>query len=264
SAVALLIWWTSSHTIQSITMGLSEFGTWATVLFMTGMVIRGISGSQSYAIGLLAAGVTWIRPNQGLAMIAFMLFVCIVTTSSMTQRINQFFRVFGSWFTALLLIPLHNLYFGSQLRFQPTGATAASQQPWSTILRAPFERSARDFIITQLQGLLYLPSVLPEIRSPALALAFLLFALVFILASIAQRRSHRDGARLEFSLAMLVIFGQISPYFKYNIFRYYPIMLDSIYLSLVAMGLILLRSLREPIAPSSPSGSVATSHHATP
>jgi len=264
AAVALLIWWTSSHTIQSITMGLSEFGTWATVLFMTGMLIRGLSSNQSYAIGLLAAGVTWIRPNQGLAMIAFLLFVCIVTTSSMPQRVSQFLRVFGSWFAALVLIPLHNLYFGSQLVFQPTGAGGATQEPWSTVLRAPFEKSARDFIITQLQGLLYLPSVLPEIRSPALALAFPLFAFVFILAAIARRRSHRDGTRLEFALASLIVFGQIGPYFKYSIFRYYPIMLDSIYLSMVAMGLILLRSLREPLAPSNPSGSVATSPHATP
>lgn len=264
AAVALLIWWTSSHTIQSITMGLSEFGTWATVLFMTGMVIRGLSGSQSYAIGLLAAGVTWIRPNQGLAMIAFLLFVCIVMTSSWLQRIHQFFRVFGSWFAALLLIPLHNLYFGSQLAFQPTGAIVATQEPWSTFLRAPFEKAARDFIFTQLQGLLYLPSVLPEIRSPALALAFPLFAVVFVLASIARIHSHRDGAHLEFALALLIIIGQVVPYLKYTIFRYYPIMLDSIYLSMVAMGLILLRSLREPLAPSSLSGGVAASPHATP
>jgi hypothetical protein len=215
-------------------------------------------------IGLLAAGVTWIRPNQGLAMIAFLLFVCIVTTSSMPQRIHQFFRVFGSWFAALLLIPVHNLYFGSQLVFQPTGAGGAAQEPWSTILRAPFEKAARDFIITQLQGLLYLPSVLPEIRSPALALAFPLFALVLVLAAISRRRSHRVKARIEIVLASLVIFGQIGPYFKYGIFRYYPIMLDSIYLSMVAMGLLLLRSLREPLAPSSLSGGAAASPHATP
>ena len=242
AVIGLLVWWTSSHTIQSIILGLSEFGTWATMLFMTGLVMRGNSTKLPYIIGTLSAVVTWIRPNQGIAVLAFLTLSCIVTTSSVTERVKHGLRAFGVFLGFLLLIPLHNLYFGSRLVFQPTGAGTASQVAWSTILRAPFDDSARRFILDQFQGLLYLPSVLPDIRSPALALAFPLFAIVFVLAAIVKRREQRSNALIETGLAALVVVGQIAPYLKYGIFRYYPIMLDSIYLSLVAMGVFLLRS----------------------
>jgi uncharacterized protein (DUF2062 family) len=74
-----------------------------------------------------------------------------------------------------------------------------------------------------------------------LGLAFPLFALIFAAGIVVSLR-HGRKVWILVVLSSAVVVGQIVPYFKYTILRYYPIMLDAIYLSAFVMGMLLLQA----------------------
>ena len=240
-SAGLIVWWTSSHTIQSTIFGLSEFGTWPLLLFMSGIVMQKLRWYHFATLGAMAAAVTWIRPNQGLAALFLLILAYYRSEFRGRVRFRYGITMFVTWFGLLLLIPIHNVVFSSSLVFQPIGARVAIQQPWLTIVRSIWTADARPFATEQLRGLLYLPSVLPDIRSPALGLAFPLFALIFAAGIVVSLR-HGRKVWILVVLSSAVVVGQIVPYFKYTILRYYPIMLDAIYLSAFVMGMLLLQA----------------------
>jgi hypothetical protein len=189
-SAGLIVWWTSSHTIQSTIFGLSEFGTWPLLLFMSGIVMQKLRWYHFATLGAMAAAVTWIRPNQGLAALFLLILAYYRSEFRGRVRFRYGITMFGTWFGLLLLIPIHNVGFGSSLVFQPIGARVA-----------------------------------------------MIFA-----AGIVVSLRHGRKVWILVVLSSAVVVGQIVPYFKYTILRYYPIMLDAIYLSAFVMGMLLLQA----------------------
>ena len=230
--VSLTIWWSSSHTTQSAVFGLSEFGTWILLLFVFGLVIRELSPGVIVLIGVLLSWIVWIRPNQGIAMIGLGLAVVMIYRRQTRVSIFGSLLLFSVFFASLLLIPIHNVAFGNVFVILPNGHLAAEQQSWSTILRVMNDPDTQTFLLAQLRALLYLPSVLSDLYSARLAIAFVGFFLAFIASLCAIFRKDQQSQTLVALLYLLPVF-QVVPFLKYTLIRYYPIHIVAIYLTLV-------------------------------
>ena len=246
-AFALVVWWSSSQTIQTMTQGLSEFGTWPLLFVVFGMIVRRSSNSRvDVAVGLLLGLLVWIRPNQGVAalvMLAIWLFVVRGSNTPIRQRVRAPLA-FGS---LLSLIPIHNLYFGGTLKLLPGGHLNADQFGWTGIFEIRSNDLARQFYQEQLRGILYLPSVLPDIYSRKLGLAFALFGLVFLVGVFLEIRNRLANWKAT-GLLLLVVVGQAIPFLNYTVFRYFPVHVVAIQLSLVLVGMVLVAQSRDQSA----------------
>jgi hypothetical protein len=248
ASVSLVIWWSSSHTIQSSIDGLSEFGTWILLFFLFGLLLR---ISFRWAPLLIAAGgamVIWIRPNQGIAILSLLILsIWLRRQYEKSQALNVVRSLF-IFLTLLLLIPLHNVAFGGTLAALPGGHLNATQKNWDTFLRVIEDSEAREFVWSQVQGLLYLPWVLPSIYSPRLALAILGFGFTGLLA-LTTAIKQKTIEWQTFLMLLAVIIGQVVPFAKYSLYRYFPIHNVAIYLTAVLVFVVMVclseSSLRE-------------------
>lgn len=244
---ALVVWWSSSQTIQTMTQGLSEFGTWPLLFVVFGMIVRRPTNPRAdVAVGLLLGLLVWIRPNQGVAalvMLAIWLFVVRGSNTPIRQRARAPLA-FGA---LLSLIPIHNLYFGGIVKLLPGGHLNADQFGWMGIFEIRSNDLARQFYQEQLRGILYLPSVLPDIYSRKLGLAFALFGLVFLVGVILEIRSRLANWKTT-GLLLLVVVGQTIPFLNYTVFRYFPVHVVAIQLSLVLVGMVLVAQSRDQSA----------------
>lgn len=236
---ALVVWWSSSQTIQTMTQGLSEFGTWPLLFIVFGMIVRRSPNPRvDVAVGLLLGLLVWIRPNQGVAALAMLVIWLFVVRGSSTS-IHQRTRAPLAFGALLLLIPIHNLYFGGVVKLLPGGHLNADQFGWGGILEISSNDLARQFYQEQLRGILYLPSVLPDIYSRKLGLAFALFGLVFLMGVFLEFRNRFANWRAT-GLLLLVVVGQAIPFLNYTVFRYFPVHIVAIQLSLVLVGMVLV------------------------
>lgn len=235
--VGLLIWWSSSHTTQSTINGLSEFGTWIVLIVATGLMLRNTGNFELSMIGVLAGIATWIRPNQGLAMIGLVVLAALLAYKEKPKAVQRVVVGVGTLLSVLLLMPLHNLIFGDVIAFQPVGAVVARQLTWAEIFGLFQNVDTQQFLFSNFQAAIYLPSFLSEIYSFRLALGFLLFFAVAVAVfpkALRLRRSRRNAA-----LGILIVVGQLVPFLKFTIVRYHPIQIIAIHLSLVLMALLL-------------------------
>lgn len=232
ASVSLLIWWSSSHTLQSTIDGLSEFGTWILLFVIFGYMVRADLKKALPLISVATAIVIWIRPNQGFGMMALLVLAAVLRRgcgASGREVISAALAPFGA---LLILIPIHNVLYGRTLVLLPVGHLNAGQTDWTTILKAFSNGAAREFMLGQLQGLLYIPSVMPDIYSPRIALAVVGFAVVAILTSILIFK-NRGNPKLPLTLLVMAVLGQIVPFLKFTVYRYYPIHNIAIYLTFV-------------------------------
>lgn len=242
----LIIWWSSSHTVQTTIFGLSESGTWPLLIILAGIYARRrLSVASAVLVGVMLGAIVWIRPNQGIAALAWLL--CFVALS---RRLSDGSRraalVITSFASTLLLVPIHNVVYGNTLSFLPGGRMFTEHYGWTTIFEAFTDDTARRFILEQTKGILYLPSVLPDLYSRQLALAFVLFFLTWATGML--RLVRRETLTLREGLLLnLLIVGQIAPFLNYSVYRYFPVHIISIHLSVVLVGVLLLV---EPKAPT--------------
>jgi hypothetical protein len=138
---------------------------------------------------------------------------------------------------SLLLIPLHNLVFGKTFALLPTGHQNALQTSWLTVFKVFTDETAREFMLGQLRGLLYLPSVQSDIYSARLALAVLGFGAVVILSIMIGLKSI-GNPRWPLILLVGSVAGQLLPFLRFSLFRYYPIHNVAIYLTVVLCCII--------------------------
>lgn len=241
--LSLLVWWSSSHTSQSSIFGLSEFATWILLLFITAVLMGPVAHLPLFFIAVASGSIIWIRPNQGLAV---MVILVIASLRCLRQRRNSRSRLMillSVFISTLALIPLHNLVFGRTPAFLPGGHLGAGQMSWGTVWRSFSDELARNFVVDQIRGIAYLPSVLSDIYSTrlALSLAGFLLAMILALAGFVMRKSHRDWPLLL--LGVLALVAQIVPFLKYTIYRYYPIHNIAIYLTALLMILLATSSM---------------------
>lgn len=242
SVFALMMWWTSSHTTQSVVFGLSEFGTWILVFYIFALLLRPISSLSLAVIGFMTAAVIWIRPNQGVAMLVIIVFVHFLVSGPVMERVRKAVPCTGVFIAVVSLIPIHNIVFGRRPAFLPGGHLNAEQRPWRTLFDALTDQGSRTFIVDQLRALLYLPSVLPDIYSSRLGLAFALFGVLWGTAIALNLKSPRTNVgHVLFALGLVV--AQVAPFVKYTLIRYYPIHLIAIYLALALTTIYLTNSL---------------------
>lgn len=235
----LIVWWTSSHTVQTTIFGLSESGTWPLLIMLSGMYIRRhVSNASMITAGVMLGAIIWIRPNQGIAAMAWLL-CFVLLAKKITGRKREGLVCVGSFGVMLILVPIHNVIFGNTLSFLPGGRMFTEHYGWTTILKVFTDETARRFIIEQAKGIMYLPSVLPDLYSRQLALAFALFALAYIMgiAVLAKRQSIPIPEGL---LLQLLVLGQIAPFLSYSVYRYFPVHIIAIHLSVVLIGMMLL------------------------
>jgi hypothetical protein len=235
--VALIVWWSSSHTTQSSVFGLSEFGAWIGALYIFGLMLGETCDKQIATVAALAGVVTWIRPNQGLAMLGIICCAGLLQVSCQNVRGRRTVIGIGVFSLVLSLIPVHNFVFGNVVAFQPTGAIAASQLSWGQLLSVANDADAQAFLINNLKAAIYLPTFLPDIYSHRLALALLMFWIVIAVAFGVWLRTKQ--CVLYSGIFALVIGGQIAPFLKYNIVRYHPIQIVAIHLSAILIVLYL-------------------------
>lgn len=249
--IGLLIWWSSSHTTQSTIFGLSEFGTWIVLIVIAGMMLKPISNLQLTAIGVLAGIATWIRPNQGLAMIGLVVLAAVLFEHQRLFNLRRILIGLGALLAILLLMPLHNLVYGKVIAFQPVGAVVAQQLTWTEIAGVFSNGDTQHFLINNLRAALYLPSFLSDIYSYRLALGFLVFLTVALVAfptGLVMKERRRNTI-----FGLLIVVGQVLPFLKFTIVRYHPIQIIAIHLSLVLMALLVSHSReREGIVPTPP------------
>lgn len=247
TTISLVTWWSSSHTLQSSIDGLSEFGTWICLLFVFGLLLRIQWWWSIPLIGVLSAFVVWIRPNQGVAMM-MVLVVALFLRLRVDRRLPRVVIGVSLPFLALLLlIPVHNAVFGKQFAFLPGGHLNAGQARWSTILGFFSDDASREFILGQARGLLYLPTVLPSIYSPRLAMALVGFLIVALLAGVRSFSVQRKEPVLA-TLLFLTVVGQVVPFLKYTLFRYYPNHNIAVYLTFVLGAALYVSSLESKVA----------------
>jgi len=208
------------------------------------IVRRSLNPRVDVAVGFLLGLLVWIRPNQGVAalvMLAIWLFVVRGSGTPIRQRARA-----PLTFGALLsLIPIHNLYFGGLVKLLPGGHLNADQFGWLGIFEIRSNELARQFYQQQLRGILYLPSVLPDIYSRTLGLAFALFGLVFTVGLFLEIRNRLSNGKFA-GLLLLVIVGQVVPFLNYTVFRYFPVHIVAIQLSLALVGMVLVAESRKP------------------
>lgn len=256
---SLIVWWSSSHTVQSAIFGLSEFGTWILLLVAFGILLKPNARYRLLLLGLSLGWIIWIRPNQGVAVIAML----ILAVAVYVQRGFRW-RSAGVWLGlpfafVIALLPLHNLLYGRTFQLLPGGHLNARQAGWDSVLKAFGDEESRSFIRAQIEGILYFPNALPDIYSFRLALAVVGFGIVVVAAIIAGVRHWPQQRRLV-TLSLLVVLGQIFPFINYTIYRYFPIHNIAIYLTAVLASLLIIaraESIRpQPLAPQGVSGSL--------
>jgi heme/copper-type cytochrome/quinol oxidase subunit 4 len=242
--ISLVIWWSSSHTTQSAIFGLSEFGTWILLLGGFSLLLRPLSKSQLVLTSVAAGVIIWIRPNQGIAMVAVVFLANYLYRESSRRLFLDLTASLLAFAGTLALIPLHNLLYGNRFQFLPGGHLYAGQSSWDAVLHAPFDSLAREFILGQIRGIAYLPSVLPDIYSVSLGLAFIgsvLSMLLTVLGTALYQERHRWRV---LALAVVCLAGQMVPFLKYTIYRYYPIHVVAVYLTAV-LAMLAVSSLRD-------------------
>lgn len=227
-----VLWWSSSFTVQTILISFSEFGTWILIPVILGLAIRDKQTRTSASlIGVMCAVIIWIRPNQAfgsLALIGFYLSIAFVYS----RRWTLISFASGSFLSCLLFIPAHNLWFGKKLLFLPRGTAQVEAHPWGSFMDILVGGPEKDWAISQLKALLYLPSVLPIIHSRQLAVVFpiCLVLWAFVIGIAIQKRK----CNLQILSGLFVGVAQAIPFLSYTLNRYYPIHLVAIYLSLGA------------------------------
>lgn len=227
-----VLWWSSSFTVQTILISFSEFGTWILIPLILGLAIRDKQTRMSSSlIGVMCAVVIWIRPNQAfgsLALIGFYLSIAFVYSHRWT--LMSFAN--GAFLSCLLLIPAHNLWFGKKLLFLPRGTAQVEAHPWGSFMDILVGGPEKDWAISQLKALLYLPSVLPIIHSRQLAVVFPVCMVLwaFVIGIAIQKRK----CNFQILNGLFVGVAQAIPFLSYTLNRYYPIHLVAIYLSLGA------------------------------
>jgi len=232
--IVAVIWWSSSITIQSMTQGLSEFGTWPLLVFTGGLLMKRINSVfQGIGLGLALAVIPWIRPNQGLAALVILTMFLLAKRHSFTAKVTSAATFAG----VLLMVPLHNLLFGRELVFLPRGHLFADQVKWTSILNVFSDDSLRRFFIDQVKGILYWPFLLRSIYSPQLAVAFLILLVIWFASVPMTLASIR---RLPMAVFLhLVVLAQLVPFLKYSVFRYFPVHLMAIYLSMWVASMVI-------------------------
>lgn len=232
SLLTLMLWWSSSHTVQTATFGLSEFGAWIILLFLFGLTLTALSDRRLMLIGVASSLVIWIRPNQGLAVL-FLLGLVMAVAVRRGARVSYAITVVGlPFFVSLLLLPLHNLVFGGRLQFLPGGHANADQLGWDTLIRLASDSEARSFVLAQIRGLLYLPSVSPETFSIRLGILIVCISITCLLTVLFTRRRQSDDRWITV-LQLLVVIGQLVPFVNFTLYRYFPVHNIAIYLTLL-------------------------------
>ncbi|MFM7962419.1 MAG: hypothetical protein ACKPBF_00380, partial [Actinomycetota bacterium] len=237
--ISLMVWWSSSHTSQSAVFGLSEFGTWILLLLTFALLLVPRGKHKLWILASALAFIILIRPNQGVAVLmlsSVVLYLYLRRGSSVQTTVFNFCLPFVG---IVSLVPLHNLVYGRTLMFLPSGHLNADQAGWNSVIRVFSDDESRRFLMNQIRGLLYLPSVQPEIYSTRLALAVFGFGLAALFGLYAATQCwKREGGLV--ALLTLAICGQLLPFFNYTLVRYFPIHNIAIYLTLVlSCGLVL-------------------------
>jgi heme/copper-type cytochrome/quinol oxidase subunit 4 len=178
-----------------------------------------------------AGAIIWIRPNQGIAMVAVVFLANYLYRESSRRLFLDLTASVLAFAGTLALIPLHNLLYGNRFQFLPGGHLYAGQSSWDAVLRAPFDSPAREFILGQIRGIAYLPSVLPDIYSAGLGLAFIGFVLSMLLTVLGTALYQERHRWRVLALAVVCLVGQMVPFLKYTIYRYYPIHVVAVYLT---------------------------------
>jgi len=244
---SLLLWWSSSVTTQFTVFGLSEPYTWIAILFIGGLMSRSTSRWNFLVIVALAASATFVRPNQGLAMVAVTVIAALRHEDGSWSKRRTVAIASAIYFGLLSWVPVHNLVYGGEFAIQPTGAVLASQLTWAELTTVFSNESTQSFLLTNLQAVLYVPWFIEEIYSYRLALAVAGFGTVVVALMIRDvataKAAHR--AILPTMLAWaVVVTAQIVPYLKFTAVRYHPSMVMAIHLTAVVMGLVLMTDTR--------------------
>jgi len=237
--ISLMVWWSSSHTSQSSVFGLSEFGTWILLLLTFALLLAPRGKHKLWILASALAFIILIRPNQGVGVLmlsSVVLYLYLRRGSSVQTTVFNFCLPFVG---IVSLVPLHNLVYGRTLMFLPSGHLNADQAGWNSVIRVFSDDGSRRFLINQIRGLLYLPSVQPEIYSTRLALAVFGFGLAALFGLYAATQCwKREGGLV--ALLTLAICGQLLPFVNYTLFRYFPSHNIAIYLTLVLSGGLVL------------------------
>jgi hypothetical protein len=72
-----------------------------------------------------------------------------------------------------------------------------------------------------------------------------MFALTYAIGVTALIK-RQSLASLEGLLLHLVILGQIAPFLSYSVYRYFPVHIIAIHLSIVLVGMVLLSGMQRP------------------
>lgn len=254
--ISLIVWWSSSHTIQSAVFGLSEFGTWILLLFVFALLLRPNGKSRLWILAMSLAWIVAIRPNQGIAVLMLLPVVVFLYYRRGSKVRTTLLNVLFPFLGIVLLVPLHNLIYGGELIFLPSGHHKLDQAGWNSVFLAISDDESREFLVDQVRGLLYLPSVLPEIYSTRLALAVFGFGTVSLFGVYAGIRNWKRNWGLVTLLA-LVVGGQILPFLNYSLYRYFPIHTIAIYLTAVLSSGVLLVQVSEQANELSPHTSLS-------
>jgi len=236
--ISLMVWWSSSHTLQSAVFGLSEFGTWILLLLTFALLLAPRGKHKLWILASALAFIILIRPNQGVGVLmlsSVVIYLYLRSGSSVQTTVLNFCLPFVG---IVSLVPLHNLVYGRRLVFL-TATPTADQAGWNSVMRVFSDDESRRFLINHIRGLLYLPSVQSEIYSTRLALAVFGFGLASLFGLYAATQCwKREGGLV--ALLTLAICGQLLPFVNYTLFRYFPSHNIAIYLTLVlSCGLIL-------------------------
>jgi hypothetical protein len=233
-----VLWWSSSFTVQTILISFSEFGTCILIPLVLGLAIKEKqSRFDGILAGLMCAAVIWIRPNQAFGSIALMLFYfSIVFVHSNRWRLVS--AAGGAFLGFLMLIPVHNWWFGRKILFLPRGTAQVEAHPWGSFMDIFVGGPEKEWAIGQFKALLYLPSVLPIIHSRQLAIVFPIFMVLWVFA-IGIAIQKRKG-NLQILTGLFIGVAQAIPFLSYTLNRYYPIHLVAIYLSLAASAIAVI------------------------
>jgi len=236
---SLVIWWSSSHTVQSAVFGLSEFGTWILLLFAFGLLLQESAVHKLWMIGLFMGLIVWIRPNQGMGMVMMFVLVIVLYVRRGESWKKTSIQLAMPFMCLMVLLPIHNLVYGRVFQLLPGGHTSVRQAGWDSFVKAFTDQDSRSFLLSQLRGLLYLPSVQPETYSTRLAVALLGFGVV-ALTALALGIKNWSQQGLLVTSALLVVLAQVFPFLNYTIFRYFPIHNIAIYLTTVLVSILII------------------------
>jgi hypothetical protein len=214
----------SATVVSLVRAGASEWPTWAAIPAAVALLLCGHDRREALGGSVLLGIAFLMRPNQGPAL-------ALLLVLSMGRL------VFVHWKTALagisivtllvLLPAVHNVVYGHNLVFLPTGANVPQNlflRP-SEVEKVFNDRPTRELVVDQAARMFYIQpadrpvAALPHVGSVALLFRGmqLLWAAAIVYAIVDRRRLNLEAKGLLLAPALLLL-----PFLFYNSVTYYP------------------------------------------